>query len=304
MNIATRLRNLPLRTQLMLVFAFLSITTTAITITLTTMSERHTETALRDRSVRIVRRLQRHDIWIATGIGASIMLCALILAVQMSRGIARRLVRIAEAANRTAAGNLSHARLNDQAKDEIGALAHSFNVMVSELNRLSVEHARLVATERERLESLVSERTQALEQSREMFRLMAESTKAAPFTLDLTRGCFTYISQQTVADSGIPESRWMEPGALDMVVPRDINLEVRQRFDECDDGPFEFVTNFTRFNGRRIEARWTGTCESAAGVKVLRGLMLDITEFRRLGRELAAAQKLESVGRLAAGIAR
>jgi two-component system, NtrC family, sensor kinase len=31
--------------------------------------------------------------------------------------------------------------------------------------------------------------------------------------------------------------------------------------------------------------------------------MLDITELRRLGRELAAAQKLESVGRLAAGVA-
>jgi two-component system, NtrC family, sensor kinase len=31
--------------------------------------------------------------------------------------------------------------------------------------------------------------------------------------------------------------------------------------------------------------------------------MLDITEMRRLGRELAAAQKLESVGRLAAGVA-
>jgi C4-dicarboxylate-specific signal transduction histidine kinase len=30
---------------------------------------------------------------------------------------------------------------------------------------------------------------------------------------------------------------------------------------------------------------------------------LDITELRRVGRELTAAQKLESVGRLAAGIA-
>ena len=46
-----------------------------------------------------------------------------------------------------------------------------------------------------------------------------------------------------------------------------------------------------------------GTCELSQDVKYLRGLMLDVTEVRRLGRELAAAQKLESVGRLAAGVA-
>jgi signal transduction histidine kinase len=150
---------------------------------------------------------------------------------------------------------------------------------------------------------LVIERTQALEQSREMFRLMAESTNAVPFTLDLTRGCFTYIGAQGIAASGIPESQWNEPGGLDSVVPRETNPELRQRFDECDRGPFEFVTALSQGNGRRTDVRWTGTCERVAGTKVLRGLMLDISELRRLGRELAAAQKLESVGRLAAGVA-
>jgi two-component system, NtrC family, sensor kinase len=153
------------------------------------------------------------------------------------------------------------------------------------------------------LEEAVAERTRELEQSREMFRLMAESTNAVPFTLDLTRGCFTYIGAQGVADSGVPIHRWREPGALDIVVPRETNPEVRQRFDECEDGRFEFVATFSQLNNRRTEVRWTGTCESAAGSKVLRGLMLDITEVRRLGRELTAAQKLESVGRLAAGVA-
>jgi two-component system, NtrC family, sensor kinase len=153
------------------------------------------------------------------------------------------------------------------------------------------------------LEEAVAERTRELEQSREMFRLMAESTRAVPFTLDLTRGCFTYIGSQGVVDSGFSESAWKEPGALDVVVPRQTNHEIRQRFDGCTKGPFEFVATFSQPRGKRAEVRWTGTCEILAGSKVLRGLMLDISEVRRLGRELASAQKLESVGRLAAGVA-
>ena len=153
------------------------------------------------------------------------------------------------------------------------------------------------------LEEAVEERTRELEQSREMFKLMAESTRSIPFTLDLTRGRFTYVGAQAIADSGIAESQWQEPGALDIVVPRGTNQEIRQRFDECDSGQFEFVAPLSQRNGTRSEVRWTGTCQNTAGAKIVRGLMLDITELRRLGRELAAAQKLESVGRLAAGVA-
>ena len=142
-----------------------------------------------------------------------------------------------------------------------------------------------------------------LVKSREMFRLMAESTRAVPFTLDLTRGCFPYIGAQGIADSGVPEHEWKVPGALDVIIPRESNQELRRRFDECQSGHFEFVSGLCQRNDRRTEVRWTGTCEFVAGAKYLRGLMLDITELRRLGRELAAAQKLESVGRLAAGVA-
>jgi hypothetical protein len=92
------------------------------------------------------------------------------------------------------------------------------------------------------LEEAVAERTRELEQSREMFKLMAESTNAVPFTLDLTHSCFSYIGALGVAASGVPEAEWMQPGGLDIVIPRATNAEVRQRFDECANGLFEFVT--------------------------------------------------------------
>jgi signal transduction histidine kinase/HAMP domain-containing protein len=397
--VLTRLRDLPLRVQLMLAFAFLSITTTVVlTIALTTISGNRLQAELRDRSVRIARRLQlqlepivasndrlaahtifasylgdreldgiavyapdgsliegtgviperlskiaarvanddrhvvatadlkshqggpsgrvylsfstrandtlqRHDLWIASSLGGGVALCALILAVQISRRMARRLVRIADAANRIATGAGSRIPLDDRAKDEIGALAHSFNFMVAELNRLALDHELLVSSERERLEHLVLDRTRALEQSREMYRLMAESTKAIPFILDITHGRFSHIGPQAIAAFGFPEFQWKESGALDVIIPRQSNLEVRMRFDECESGSFECMTPLVHIDGRRTEVRWTGTCEWVGGAKMLRGLMLDITEVRRRGLEVAASQKLESVGRLAAGVA-
>jgi signal transduction histidine kinase/HAMP domain-containing protein len=393
-----RLRNWPLRSQLMLLFVLISIATTAVmTVTLSTLASERMNAALQDKSAQYARQLQRelepvvafddrltarerfaslmgdHDVdglavyssegelleglghypaqlhsitgdigntagrsiavadiqsregrrghlyvnltthsidelqrrdaWIAASIATIVVIGALILASPVSNHVVRRLVSIADAANLMASGDLNHTHLDDRAQDEIGALAHAFNVMVLELRRMSREHEELVLTERERLETQVAERTEALQQSREMFRLIAESTKAVPFTLDLTRGCFPYIGGQAILSSGVPESRWQEAGGLDVVFPRDRNPEVRLRLDECTAGPVEFEAAVLRSDGMRSEMRWTGTCELSPDAKFFRGLMQDVTDLRRLERELTAAQKLESVGRLAAGVA-
>jgi signal transduction histidine kinase/HAMP domain-containing protein len=246
---------------------------------------------------------ERREVGVASLVGISIALCAVLLANWTSRRISHRLVRIADAAKRMASGDLSHATLDDSAGDEIGALALAFNVMVTELSRVSRENEQLVSSERGRLEALVAARTQELEQSKEMFRLMAQSTNAIPFTLDLTRGCFTYVGAAGIAGLGVTHAGPQNPGSLEKAIPRESNQEVRQRFDECVDGPFEFVAPLVNEAGRHADVRFTGTCDFTATTKTLRGLILDITEVRRMARELSAAQKLESVGRLAAGVA-
>ena len=104
-------------------------------------------------SAKAVNDLERRNAWFAAAIAAAVVLCALVLAMRVSHRIAARLGSIADAAKRMAAGNLEHTALDESAKDEIGALARAFNFMVLELSRISTEHERLVATERERLES-------------------------------------------------------------------------------------------------------------------------------------------------------
>ena len=54
------------------------------------------------------------------------------------------------------------------------------------------------------------ERTDELVRSREQYRLIAETTRAMPFELDLAHGRFTYIGPQAQTVLGIPEARWKE----------------------------------------------------------------------------------------------
>ena len=149
----------------------------------------------------------------------------------------------------------------------------------------------------------IRERNAELLRSREQYRLIAETTRAIPFELDLAQGRFNYIGPQAEKFLGIPEARWKEAGFLDVLMPRERESAVRRQLDECTPGTFEALCSVVTAEQRVLELRWTVSCTLVNGSRVLRGLMIDVTEARRLVREMAQGQKLESVGRIAAGVA-
>jgi signal transduction histidine kinase len=146
-------------------------------------------------------------------------------------------------------------------------------------------------------------RNAELKRSREQQRLIADTTRAISFELDLTDGRFTFVGPQAQELLGFAESRWHEPGFLDVLLPREREELVRRQLDECLPGAFETLCSVVTADDRVVELRWTVSCELLDGRRLLRGLMVDVSESRRLVREMALGQKLESVGRIAAGVA-
>ncbi len=186
------------------------------------------------------------------------------------------------------------------------ALAHSFSVMMSEVVRMFEERRQMERTEKQRLEKLVSERTHELERGREQYRLVVEGTQAIPFALDVEDGHFEYIGPQGPQRLGFSEDTWKQIGFLDRLMPRDRNGAVRSKIDDSPSGNFEIEATVLTHDEKRVDLRWVASCEQSDSTgqhKVLRGMMLDVTDQRRMENELAQAQKLESVGRLAAGVA-
>jgi signal transduction histidine kinase/HAMP domain-containing protein len=232
------------------------------------------------------------------------LVLATIIAILFGRSVSARLKRIGVAANKVADGDFAQPDIQAGAADEIGHVVNVFNVMVEKLRQQFAERKQLAESEQARLEAVVTTRTSQLEESREQYRLIAESTNAIPFTYLPGKRAFTYVGPQVQASLGYPVEKWSESGFLESVLMPEQAEAVRTQLNAVSgSGETEFECALLAQSGVTRRLRWVVTAGQLRSEPCLRGLMLDITQQRKLESDLQQAQKLESVGRLASGVA-
>jgi two-component system, NtrC family, sensor kinase len=150
--------------------------------------------------------------------------------------------------------------------------------------------------------------TTALKSSVERYKRLVESTHAVPWEMDGETLAITYIAPQATSLYGYAVESLLEPDFAWNAIHQDDRDRVKSQFAKLassdDDSHLETEYQIVTLAGRTLHVRGIVSVHGGGdGRKVLRGIALDITEQKKLELELRGAQKLESVGRLAAGVA-
>ncbi len=179
---------------------------------------------------------------------------------------------------------------------------------LSELRAIALRGAHLEALNQS-IERQVVAKTEELSTSVERYRALIECTSAVPWEIDPRTMCLTYVAPQSEKVFGIPAASVVgDPRAFRRVLPED-RAKILETVNALRGKPLgteaqiEYQVRNDVGEVRHVRSSVTFTRASASESVHLFGIAVDVTAQKQLELELRQAQKLESVGRLAAGVA-
>ena len=250
------------------------------------------------------RRLRA--LWVGLGVAfLGTTSLAVVIGWRLQRVVSGPLVELTTITRDVSRSQQYHLRAQAISSDEIGELVTGFNEMLSHIQ----ERDTALMSHRAELERTVAERTRQLQASLERFRLIVESTQAVPWEAAGPRLVLSYIAPQASKLFGYDHQTLTDGmSLLDLVHPED-RAAIARQLDalvlDTDGHDLDLVYKGVTRHGQTIDVRTVVTADRdrESGARVFRGITVDVTRQKKLEMELLQAQKLESVGRLAAGVA-
>ena len=228
---------------------------------------------------------------------AGCALLAFLLSARLQRVISSPLLRLAATAQVVSLGKDYSLRAAKESQDEIGHLIDSFNEMLGQIQLRDQELNR----HREHLEEEVAKRTAALRRSEMHFRQLFSTIPLPVLVYDNQSGEFLEVNDTAVAHYGYTLNEFLKMRISDIQLPEESPGPAGNRIQRKPSG--QYSEKHRTKQGKVIEVDLGSHSIEFGGREATLTAVQDLTDRKRMEVELRHAQKLEAVGRLAAGIA-
>ena len=210
---------------------------------------------------------------------------------------------LVERLQRRMAGNMKEESFETEIQHKNGRriwAEHTTNGVKNDSGQLvAVQGVARDITKRKQMEA-------ALRESQRQLQHLVDNTREVIFQIDL-QGNFIFSNATVERMTGYQVGELLHMTILDLTAPEDhakIHNRLQQRISGSL-GESTFETEVVHRNGQRIAVELTtaGVSNADGRLIAVQGVARDITERKNLEAQLLRTQRLESVGRLAGGIA-
>jgi PAS domain S-box-containing protein len=203
----------------------------------------------------------------------------------VARRIARPIAVLQEGARRIGSGSLDH-QLTLKTGDELEQLAGAFNGMAANLKQSF---------------SQLEQRSREIEATKRYLENLLENANDVIYTLD-TEQRFTYVNGK-VAGWGYQKEDLIGRPYLSLLSKRHRGRRLKSTLDIGAKQVYEVEVLCKTGETRTAMVSVSPLCDVQGRIHGVLGIARDITETKKLERQIRNSEKLASVGKLAAGVA-